>query len=625
MSDQQLNPDGPPAKKMNRAEKKADRHRERIQAFQFQNESQCRSGYVAASDRVATDCCFGIVFLLVIVAMIGLSAYGFAKGNAALLLAPTDPDGHICGDPADEKLKAHPNIYFTNLDADNILDTAVCVAECPAEKGDPIACVTTKKVPACGNALYGSEDVLYFCVPTDKEEIADTFKQKYEKLINSEKNGQFFQDIQKAWKPIVCSFGIGLVYVIIFMYLMAYCAPLISYLSIAVIELALLASMGSLVYGATQHPNNANGFYIGAAVTALFFLLFNCLMCCYWNKVQVAIAVIDATADFMVATKRLAFVSMFYFFVTILYLMFWGVAALGVVSLNEIKGTTDGDKEIIWSSQNMGMMCFMFFGLIWLMVFIAAKVQFITMSSAAQYYFSSNRENTGSASICSASYQASLKHMGSLALGSLIHTLIIILKMIIEAASNDAADSDNAGAKIIFCLLKCCVSCIEEFVEYLNTLAYAMMAISGDSYCTSAWNGFMLNLKHCVKFYFATNLASAFVFIGMVCVVAANMGTAFALIQYAFPESKGVSTVWSPLIAVGVFTFFIAVVFLGPFDEAVTATLMCLAVDLELNGEPKHGPPSYHEKLDAIFDDEHPHAKVAAHDPEININGGYNG
>lgn len=408
------------------------------------------------------------------------------------------------------------------------------------------------------------------------------------------------------------------------MYLMAHCAPLISYLSIGVIELAHVAVIGGLLYSSTKHSAAPNGFYIGAGVAALSLLLFNCLLCCYWSKVQVAIAVIDATADFMVATKRLAFVSMAYFFVSIIYLVFWSVAAIGVVSMNEITANADGTKTINWATPQLAMMGFMIFGVIWLLVFIADKVRFITMSSAAQYYFSSDRKNEGAASVCSAGYQASFKHAGSIALGSLIHTLVIILKMIVEAANNEAANGDNAAARVVLCLLQCCVNCLEEFIEYLNTMAYAMMAISGDSYCTSAWNGFILNLKHCVKFYFATNLASAFVFIGMVCVVAANMGTTFLLMNYAFPEGKEVNSIWTPLAIAGVITFFIAIVFLGPFDEAVTATLMCLAVDIELNGEPKHGPPSYHDKLDAIFGEESGHKAVHAHDPEININGGYN-
>ena len=52
---------------------------------------------------------------------------------------------------------------------------------------------------------------------------------------------------------------------------------------------------------------------------------------------------------------------------------------------------------------------------------------------------------------------------------------------------------------------------------------------------------------------------------------------------------------------------------------------MCLAIDMELNGDPKHGPPSYHEKLDIIFEREGGHnVNEHARDPELNIHGGYN-
>lgn len=274
------------------------------------------------------------------------------------------------------------------------------------------------------------------------------------------------------------------------------------------------------------------------------------------------------------------------------------------------------------------MLCFMFFGVIWLVIFITDKVRFIVMSSAAQFYFDSNRTKEGSASVCSAGYLATFKHSGSIALGSLIHTLIFILKIIVEIVNDEAAQNDNCAAKVLLCLIKCCVSCLESMIEYLNTMAYAMMAITGDRYCTSAWNGFLMNLKHCVKFYFASSLASGFVLIGMICVVAANMGTTWLLIQYAFPEGKSVINIWNPLGVTGIFTFFIAFIFIGPFDDAVTATIMCLAVDLELNnGEPKHGPPSYHSKLDAIFNDDNGEKRaklIRAHDPEINIHGGFN-
>jgi len=95
-------------------------------------------------------------------------------------------------------------------------------------------------------------------------------------------------------------------------------------------------------------------------------------------------------------------------------------------------------------------------------------------------------------------------------------------------------NSDNAVAKIICCLISCCLDCLEALIEYLTALSYAMMSISGDPYCSSAWNGFILNLKHCVKFYMAITIGKMFVFMGCLGVVAANAGTCYLLLHYTF-------------------------------------------------------------------------------------------
>jgi len=44
------------------------------------------------------------------------------------------------------------------------------------------------------------------------------------------------------------------------------------------------------------------------------------------------------------------------------------------------------------------------------------------------------------------------------------------------------------------------LKCIEDICDYINKAAFAYMAVTGDSFCTSAWSGALLNLKHLVKF-----------------------------------------------------------------------------------------------------------------------------
>lgn len=71
------------------------------------------------------------------------------------------------------------------------------------------------------------------------------------------------------------------------------------------------------------------------------WLIFNCLLCCCWKKVKVAIAVIDATADFLVATFRLAFVNFLYAFVFSIYMVIFLASMMAVVSMNDITPNPD--------------------------------------------------------------------------------------------------------------------------------------------------------------------------------------------------------------------------------------------------------------------------------------------
>jgi hypothetical protein len=78
------------------------------------------------------------------------------------------------------------------------------------------------------------------------------------------------------------------------------------------------------------------------------------------------------------------------------------------------------------------MFAFMLFGMLWVFQFIGDKTKYITMVSAATYYFDSNSEKNGSASVSTAFSFAYTKNIGSLALGSLILTIVGILRSIVE-------------------------------------------------------------------------------------------------------------------------------------------------------------------------------------------------
>lgn len=126
------------------------------------------------------------------------------------------------------------------------------------------------------------------------------------------------------------------------------------------------------------------------------------------------------------------------------------------------------------------------------------------------------------------------------------------------------------------------------------------MAVSGDNFCTSAWNGFLLNMKHCMAFGFANFLASAFVFLGKIGLVVLNCFSCYMIMKHITKDLDEISSPIGPLAVVGVVTFISASIFLGIFDEVVLALMTCLAVDMDLNGEPKYGPPTFHDSLQSF-------------------------
>jgi hypothetical protein len=90
--------------------------------------------------------------------------------------------------------------------------------------------------------------------------------------------------------------------------------------------------------------------------------------------------------------------------------------------------------------------------------------------------------------------RASTLSLGSIAFGSLIVTILEIIRLILNAARNNA----NAQGSFVEACLACCaeffVGCIEGLVNYFNRYAYIEIALYGKPYIKAAkdtWTMFM--------------------------------------------------------------------------------------------------------------------------------------
>jgi hypothetical protein len=136
---------------------------------------------------------------------------------------------------------------------------------------------------------------------------------------------------------------------------------------------------------------------------------------------------------------------------------------------------------------------------------------------------------------------------------------------------------------MVVCIGECILKCIEKIVDYINSAAFCYMAVTGDSFCSSAWNGFLLNVKHCLKFTFANLIAKVFILLGKIAITVGNCFSLCFVMKHVTKTT--VSSIWGPVIIVGAVSFFTASLFLGIFETAVMALMTCLAVDSDLHDE----------------------------------------
>lgn len=611
-------------------QKKLDKYSEDMNNFSVAGNTNIKDGCVA--ERKCTDLlCLG-VFLGFLGAMMGCTIWGLKNGDFTRYVAPFDGAGLICG--SDPAVADYPNLYLTDLLATtgSIFDSGVCVKTCPTKEHRAIDC-NTDDTPICQSnsvvsSIYSTHEVLGYCIP----DISDLKKQDpnmYEawkiafKQLTNNPAGRKLQDLYLSSRAIYASMALSLVYCILFIYLMSAFAEYIAWACIGLTQIGLFIGSGvafqqyfaskSDLSGQTLTENQKNEqtlMLILGIVFGLFAVIFLILIWCGFNQLRIAINVIDASADFIAKTKRIIAVPVLYFFVTAIMILIWATSMGAIYSVGDIKANTNQDlipqrKEITLPDglkEKVGWISlFMLFGLLWICAFLRAKSSFIVMVSATSYYFDSNKERDGYADVGLGFKYTYLFHIGSIALGSFIIAVVQMIRLIFLVLAEQAkrASGENAAVKVIICVADCLLKCIEKICDYIQESAYAYMAISGDSFCTSAWNGFLLQLKHAMKFSWANFLANMFIFIGKVAIVCINLFSLYMIMKFVTKDLDEITSVAAPFAVVGIVTYISASTFLGLFDEVVLAMMNCLAIDTDLNGTPIYGPPTFHDAFDS--------------------------
>ena len=280
----------------------------------------------------------------------------------------------------------------------------------------------------------------------------------------------------------------------------------------------------------------------------------------------------------------------------------WIAAMICVASIGNIKveNVETQSKDIEWSETTEWAVWYMIFGFIWIMAFLVAANDFVVIVSAITWYYSDKTEEDddgipGDSDVRFGFWWSVRYHFGSLAFGSFILTLIWIIRIIFEYIGEKMIDAsgNNGCTRCLIGCIRCCLDCFDRFMRYLNRNAFIYMALSGESFCSSALNAFILILKNAAKFSFVEGIADMFMFLAKFFIA---IGTT-ALCQLIMMAWEGMDPSFAPLAVVFLISYLIASMFMSIFDVSANTILQCYLMDKEIAAQqgiadPDHIPPT---------------------------------
>uniref|UniRef100_A0A8C1HLH4 Choline transporter-like protein n=1 Tax=Cyprinus carpio carpio TaxID=630221 RepID=A0A8C1HLH4_CYPCA len=235
------------------------------------------------------------------------------------------------------------------------------------------------------------------------------------------------------------------------------------------------------------------------------------------------------------------------------------------------------------------------FAFLWCVNFVIALGHCTLAGTFASYYWAFSKPADIPTFPLIQSFMRALRyHVGSLAFGALILTLVQIVRIILEYLDHKFKEAQNPCTRFIMCCLKCCFYCLEKFIKFINRNAYIMIAIYGKNFCVSAKNAFSLLMRNIIRVVVLDKVTDLLLFFGKLLVVGGVGVLAFFFFSGRIQtpgttfETAALNYYWMPIITVVFGAYLIAHGFFSVYNMGVDTLFLCFLEDLERNdGSPQ--------------------------------------
>ncbi|KAL4476085.1 hypothetical protein ABPG74_009818 [Tetrahymena malaccensis] len=557
--------------------------------------------YGPLEERGCRDIFFFMLFVLFWVGLFIIAGVAVKNGDPRRLATPFDSSGNQCGY---SNASDYPYMFFSQEGQTSISNQIyACVKSCPKQGTASVECLTNKVVQNCNQLqIYPTTSFVTVCVPTDSQ-----LQKSIKSQIDIGTLEEWMSDIRTTWPVSLgvafIAFGVSFIFLI----LMRTCAGFITWSMIAGYFI-LLITLGSLCLYKSynkSYENVPSEFQNQQALEALGYSLLVLagisllLFICFFNKIKRAVAIMKAASDFTRDVWQSFIVPVIMFILICGFFVFWIIISLYIYSSGEIKQQQNSPfGSVEWDVGVKRTLIYYLFGLFWNVEFFIGMSQLIIASCAAFWYFSHRPNAQLHNPVSKSIIRAFTLHIGSVCLGSMILSIVMLIRFLVELVYKEAKKNlnNNAAANCCIKCCLCCLRCFENFIRFINTNAYIMIGLSGNSFCTSAKDAFFLISRNAAQFSITQGIGRIFVFFGKFFITFFSAIMGYLIITNMTTYSEKIYSAGVPTFLFVVIAFCISSVFMSIYGMAADTLLMCLCSDKEINrGRPQSCPQTLQE------------------------------
>mmetsp|Transcript_6063 Transcript_6063/g.8729 ORF Transcript_6063/g.8729 Transcript_6063/m.8729 type:complete len:485 (-) Transcript_6063:122-1576(-) len=192
-----------------------------------------------------------------------------------------------------------------------------------------------------------------------------------------------------------------------------------------------------------------------------------------WRLIPFAASNLHAALEGVNANFGIYLVAFVYSVIMVAWCVGWGYVAIGLLDLQH------DDTPVSWAAV-FGLLV----SLYWTISVLLNTVQVTVAGTIGTWLFDQGEPSSGV--VPSAMYRSLTYSFGSICFGSLVEAIVKALQSLADMAQSQNAENDRSLLTgILLCIVQCCLSLIEDVLEFFNEWAFVFVGIYGDSYVES--------------------------------------------------------------------------------------------------------------------------------------------